>query len=72
MKVLKFLIEKSPKALSRDEIIDEIWGKEKEMSHRSIDNVIVRLRNLFKQQTGEGYIRSVRGVGYQWLINNKE
>lgn len=65
MKVLKLLIEKAPRVLSRDEIMNEVWGIDKNMSHRSIDNVIVRLRNLFGS-AGENHIRSVRGVGYQW------
>lgn len=67
MKVLKLLIEKSPRALSRDDIINSVWGQDRDISHRSVDNVILRLRSLFKNQTEEGFIRSVRGIGYQWL-----
>ena len=67
MKVLKLLIDKSPRALSRDEIIDGVWGQDRSISHRSVDNVVMRLRALFKNQTEEGFIRSVRGVGYQWI-----
>ncbi len=72
MKVLKLLIEKSPRVLSRDDIMNEIWGPDKDMSHRSIDNVIVRLRGLFRSKTDDEYIRSVRGVGYQWNVLSKE
>ena len=64
MKVLKFLIDRSPRTVSRDEIIDFVWGQDKMPSHRSIDNVIVRLRQLLKN---EDVIRSVRGVGYCWI-----
>lgn len=67
MKVLKFLIENSPKPLSRDEIIDAVWGVDKNPSHRSIDNVIVRLRDILGEEDGKN-IRSVRGHGYQWII----
>ncbi len=63
MKILKLLIEKSPEILSRDEIINEIWGEDKMISHRSIDNIIVRLRHLLDGD----YIRSIRGTGYQWV-----
>ncbi|MNS53181.1 Response regulator ArlR [compost metagenome] len=65
MKVLQLLIEKSPRVLSRDDIMNEIWGVDKNPSHRTIDNIIVRLRHLLGE-SGERNIRSVRGVGYQW------
>lgn len=65
MKILQLLIEKSPRVLSRDEIMNEVWGVDKNPSHRTIDNIIVRLRQLLGSD-GEKHIRSVRGVGYQW------
>lgn len=65
MKILQLLVEKSPRVLSRDEIMNEIWGVDKNPSHRTIDNIIVRLRQLLGDD-GEKHIRSVRGVGYQW------
>lgn len=66
LKILQLLIEKSPRVLSRDEIMNEIWGVDKNPSHRTIDNIIVRLRHLLGDD-GEKHIRSVRGVGYQWF-----
>jgi two-component system phosphate regulon response regulator PhoB len=68
MKILKLLIERSPNILSRDEIINEIWGEDKMISHRTIDNMIVRLRHLIEGD----YIRSVRGTGYQYINNPKK
>lgn len=70
MKVLKFLVEKAPQAVSRDEIFDAIWGKDKTPNLRTVDNMIVRLRQILGED-GEDRIHSVRGVGYQW-IQNKE
>ncbi|KYG70465.1 DNA-binding response regulator [Bdellovibrio bacteriovorus] len=67
LKILQLLIEKSPRVLSRDEIMNEIWGVDKNPSHRTIDNIIVRLRQLLGDD-GEKHIRSVRGVGYQWSV----
>lgn len=69
LKILQFLIERSPRAVSRDEIINEVWGLDKNPSHRTIDNTMVRLRQLIGEK-GESYIRSVRGVGYQWFKGN--
>lgn len=68
IKILQLLIERAPHVVSRDEIINEVWGLDKNPSHRTIDNTIVRLRQLMGEN-GEAYIRSVRGVGYQWFNN---
>jgi two-component system, OmpR family, phosphate regulon response regulator PhoB len=66
MRILKLMIERSPAAVSRDEIINLVWGEEKDLSHRTIDNAILRLRHVLKDDS-EQYIRSVRGIGYQWV-----
>lgn len=60
--LLTLLIERAPRVLSRDEILDAVWGKDHLGNARTVDNAIVRLRGLFKTSP----IRSVRGVGYQW------
>lgn len=65
MKVLEVLILRSPQAVSRDEIFDAVYGKEKTPNHRTVDNIVVRLRQLLGDNDGKR-IRSVRGVGYQW------
>ena len=64
--ILKFLIDSAPKAVTRDEILDDVWGQEAFPSHRTVDNCIVRLRQALRDESGE-LIRSVRGLGYQWV-----
>ena len=71
LKLLKCLIEASPKPVSRDELMTQIWGQEKNPSLRTVDNSVVRLRNLLGTQF-EGALRSVRGVGYQWIYNKED
>lgn len=70
MKIMKFLVEKSPQVVSRDEILDSVWGVDQTPNHRTVDNAIVRLRQLLGKD-GER-IRSVRGVGYQWTRGEDE
>lgn len=69
--LLKLLISSSPKVLSRDEILDQVWGEDQFPSHRTIDNAIVRLRQILGDEGGR-LIRSVRGVGYQWVGQSDE
>ena len=69
--VLKLLIEQAPQAMSRDEIINRVWGVDHDMSHRSIDNLIVKIRSALGD-SGSQTIRSVRGIGYQWSDSHSE
>lgn len=66
LKVLQFLVKQSPNVVSRDEILNSIWGTDKNINHRTVDNTIVRLKKLLGTEN-EVFIRSVRSVGYQWL-----
>ncbi|NDC38681.1 MAG: DNA-binding response regulator [Proteobacteria bacterium] len=66
LELLCLLIESTPKVVSRAEILERLWGGDSSASSRTIDNMIVRLRQLFGSE-GADRIRSVRGVGYQWV-----
>lgn len=63
IKILKHLTHQPGTPVSRDQIINAVWGAESETSHRTIDNSIARLRHLIGD-SNEELIRSVRGVGY--------
>lgn len=67
MQILKLLIQKSPQVITRDEILNEVWGIEDYPSERTVDNSIVRLRQSLKNQ--QVYLKSVRGMGYQWIVS---
>ncbi|NMC62865.1 MAG: response regulator transcription factor [SAR324 cluster bacterium] len=66
--LLKLLIMSAPRVLSREELHQKLWPEDSESStFRSIDNAVLRLRTIFRKISDEEYIRSVRGVGYQWV-----
>jgi two-component system, OmpR family, phosphate regulon response regulator PhoB len=68
--LLKLLIDRSPKAVSRDEILEAVWGEQEFPSNRTVDNVIVRLRQILGREF-DGAIESVRGLGYRWVLDVK-
>ncbi|HYX30592.1 MAG TPA: response regulator transcription factor [Pyrinomonadaceae bacterium] len=63
--LLRLLISSSPAVVSRNQILDELWGEDKLLNQRTIDNMVVRLRQMLGDAEST-CIRSVRGVGYQW------
>lgn len=65
--MLKFLMENKNKVLSRDQIIDEIWGKNHFIDVNTVDVYIGYLRQKIDQATGETYIKTVRGSGYMMI-----
>ncbi len=68
--VLKLLLERAGRAVSRDEILSRAWAQDEFPTERTVDNFILRLRRLVEPDPANpATIRSIRGVGYQ-LENN--
>ena len=70
MQVLEILIKQSPKVVDRDDIMNEVWGLDSQLSHRSIDNIIVKIRSALSEEGSN--IKTIRGRGYQWLNEKGE
>lgn len=66
--LLQLLINEKHRVVSRDEILDRLWGEEKFPTNRTIDNSIVRLRQSLGKN-GIRAIKSIRSVGYRWTGN---
>ena len=65
--LLKLLIEKKNEVVSRNEILEEIWGSDVYPSTRTIDNYILAFRKYFEENPKEAlYFHSIRGVGYKF------
>jgi len=70
--ILRLLYNKTQEVISREEIIEKIWGPNSFPSNRTIDNYIVKLRKWCDTDSSRPIeIKSVRGVGYKLVINNK-
>jgi two-component system alkaline phosphatase synthesis response regulator PhoP len=65
--LLKLLIERKNEVISREEILDKIWGTDVYPSSRTIDNYILAFRKYFeKNQREPQHFHSIRGVGYKF------
>ena len=51
--MLKLLVERAGKAVSRDEILDRAWSPDEFPTQRTVDNFIVRLRRLVEQDSAQ-------------------
>ena len=63
-RLLKHLIDRRGRVQSRDQLLEEVWGYSSEVTTRTVDTHIKRLREKLGV-TGE-YIQTIRGVGYRF------
>jgi len=65
--IFRLLAERAGEVVSRDEILDRVWGQEVFPSSRTIDNFVVRLRRLFEPDPQNPvHFHTVWGVGYRF------
>jgi DNA-binding response OmpR family regulator len=70
-KLLLSLIQNKGKTLSRNDLLEKVWGISSQVQTRTLDNFILRLRHYLEELGGEStWIESVRGVGYRYQYPN--
>lgn len=63
-KLLNQLVETRGRVQSRDQLLSEVWGYSAEVTTRTVDTHIKRLRN--KLGSMGKYVQTIRGVGYKF------
>jgi DNA-binding response OmpR family regulator len=67
LKLLSALARNRGRVLTRDRLLDEVWGEGISVTDRVIDNHIVALRKKIEDEPASPrYLISVRGVGYRF------
>lgn len=65
--LLQLFIDKQGEVISRDEILDKVWGADHFPTSRTIDNFILSFRKIFEPNPKEPlHFHSIRGVGYKF------
>ncbi|GAB4374930.1 MAG: response regulator transcription factor [Salibacteraceae bacterium] len=68
--LLQLLASRDGETVSRDEILDLVWGIDAYPSPRTIDNFVLNFRKLFERdQKKPIHFQSIRGVGYRFISN---
>lgn len=67
-KILKFFATNQERVLSREELLNEVWGYHAYPTTRTVDNHILRLRQKMEQNPASPvHFRTVHGVGYKFV-----
>lgn len=65
IRLLDLFITNRGKVLSRAEILENVWGYDRNTTTRTVDNFIVRLRKYFEPNPKEPiFFKSLRSIGY--------
>ncbi|HEY9137992.1 MAG TPA: response regulator transcription factor [Terriglobus sp.] len=69
--LLRYLLGREGRVVSRKEILEEVWRVREDTDTRAIDNFIVRLRRYLEDDPVKPkHLLTVRGVGYRFLIGD--
>ncbi len=72
MRLLRYFIEHEGQVLSRHEILERVWDPSADVTTRTVDNFVLRLRKVIEPDPSRPqYILSVRGTGYRFVSGNK-
>jgi DNA-binding response OmpR family regulator len=67
-KMVKFLIENSERVISREELLNEVWGYQNYPTTRTVDTHVVKLRQKLETDPANPvHICTVRGTGYKFV-----
>ena len=67
-KVLKFMIQNAERVLTREELLNTVWGYQNYPSTRTVDNHILKLRQkLEKDPANPAHFRTVHSTGYKFV-----
>jgi two-component system alkaline phosphatase synthesis response regulator PhoP len=67
--LLRYLLVRDGRVVSRKEILEEVWRVREDTDTRAIDNFIVRLRRYLEDDpVRPKHLLTVRGIGYRFVI----
>jgi DNA-binding response OmpR family regulator len=65
--LLRLLVSRAGEAVTRDELLNEVWGQETYVTNRTVDTHVANLRaKLERDPRRPQYLVTVHGVGYRW------
>ena len=70
-KLLKFLSRSAERVVTREELLNEVWGYNNYPSTRTVDNHILRLRQKLEPDPAfPRYFLTVHGAGYKFVLGS--
>ena len=72
-KLIHFLASHPRHVFSREQLLDEVWGRDRFVTPRTVDVHVRRLREKIEAQADKPrYIQTVRGSGYRFVAGDRD
>ena len=66
--IMRYFLDHHGQSISRDQLMEEVWGYEAYPTTRTVDNHIVKLRKKIEQDPARPrHILTVHGIGYKYI-----
>lgn len=67
-KTLKYLVQNPRRVISRDELLNKVWGYDNYPCTRTVDNTILKLRQKLERNPSRPiHFRTIHGAGYKFV-----
>jgi DNA-binding response OmpR family regulator len=67
-KLLRYFVDHAERVLSREELLNEVWGYSSYPTTRTVDNQVLKLRQKLENDPAEPrYLKTVYGAGYKFV-----
>jgi DNA-binding response OmpR family regulator len=71
--VLRYLASHAGDVVTRDELLDEVWGYEKFPTTRTVDNHLAQIRSKIEESPSRPrYLITIHGVGYKLIWDEEK
>jgi DNA-binding response OmpR family regulator len=68
IKLLKYFIENAERVISREELLNDVWGYNSYPTTRTVDNQIMKLRQKLETDPAKPqHFRTMHGIGYKFV-----
>ena len=65
--VLEYFLAREDRVVSREDLLENVWGFQNLESNRTVDNFVTRLRSKLDEPKAPVHFLTVRGVGYRFV-----
>ena len=67
-KVLRFFVANPKRVISRDRLLNEVWGYQRYPCTRTVDNHVLKLRQKIEPEPADPvHFQTVHGIGYKFI-----
>lgn len=66
--VLRLLVARTGEVVTRDELLNEVWGQDASPTTRTVDTHVASLRAKLGDDASGPRLQTVHGVGYKWVV----